>query len=146
MRIQTDRIPPEGLALETSYDPMLLEVDSVDTRCVAPVMASFRVSKCNHEITVHGALDLTLALTCARCLTEVMQDVHKDVTLYHTETEDGELDLTPEIREAIIFEFPLRPLCRPDCPGLCSVCGRSQNEGACNHVTPKTSSFPLPAE
>ena len=33
------------------------------------------------------------------------------------------LDLEPALRDAVIPTLPLRPLCRPDCPGLCPECG-----------------------
>ena len=48
--------------------------------------------------------------------------------LYH----DGiELDLGPSLREALILEVPVAPLCRPDCRGLCSRCGQDLNDGSC---------------
>ena len=39
-------------------------------------------------------------------------------------TDHHELDLEPPVREAIQLAEPIAPLCRPDCPGLCIVCGR----------------------
>jgi len=37
---------------------------------------------------------------------------------------DGDLaDIEPAIRDAIVTALPFRPLCRPDCPGLCPQCG-----------------------
>ncbi len=45
--------------------------------------------------------------------------------------EDQELDFTSRLREAIIFNLPVKPLCRPDCKGLCSVCGQNLNLGEC---------------
>ena len=37
---------------------------------------------------------------------------------------DGELiDLDGPIRDAIILNLPINPLCEPDCPGLCPDCG-----------------------
>jgi uncharacterized protein len=37
---------------------------------------------------------------------------------------DGDiLDLEPALRDALVLELPLSPLCRPDCPGLCAECG-----------------------
>ena len=40
---------------------------------------------------------------------------------------DFRIDLTPLIREEVILATPLAPLCRPDCQGLCPVCGRDLN-------------------
>jgi len=31
------------------------------------------------------------------------------------------------LREEVILATPLAPLCRPDCKGLCAVCGRDLN-------------------
>ena len=37
---------------------------------------------------------------------------------------DGELiDLDGPIRDAVILNLPINPLCSPDCPGLCPDCG-----------------------
>jgi large subunit ribosomal protein L32 len=38
-------------------------------------------------------------------------------------TDHHELDLETPVREAIQLAEPIAPLCRPDCPGLCIVCG-----------------------
>jgi uncharacterized protein len=35
----------------------------------------------------------------------------------------GLLDLEPALRDALVLELPLSPLCADDCPGLCSECG-----------------------
>ena len=39
-----------------------------------------------------------------------------------------QLDLEPMVREAVLLELPLAPLCRPDCAGLCPECGANRNE------------------
>jgi uncharacterized protein len=37
---------------------------------------------------------------------------------------DGDLlDLEPVLRDAVVLALPLAPLCREDCPGLCTECG-----------------------
>lgn len=42
-----------------------------------------------------------------------------------------QLDLRPLVRDAILLELPIAPLCRPDCAGLCPTCGADRNEGDC---------------
>ena len=44
---------------------------------------------------------------------------------------EGTIDLKEDVREAIILAFPLKPLCRPECRGLCPHCGRNLNEEKC---------------
>jgi len=33
------------------------------------------------------------------------------------------IDLEPVLRDAVVPALPFQPVCRPDCPGLCSQCG-----------------------
>ena len=44
-----------------------------------------------------------------------------------TISSDFRIDLTPLLCEELILATPLAPVCRPDCLGLCPVCGRDQN-------------------
>ena len=37
--------------------------------------------------------------------------------------EDGNIDLAPLVNEYMQLEIPIKPLCRPDCKGLCVECG-----------------------
>jgi uncharacterized protein len=36
---------------------------------------------------------------------------------------DETIDLEQSIIDAVGLDLPLSPVCRPDCPGLCSECG-----------------------
>jgi uncharacterized protein len=47
--------------------------------------------------------------------------------------ESGQIDLGPLVREYMLLEIPIAPLCRPDCLGLCPICGENQNEHTCTH-------------
>jgi uncharacterized protein len=49
---------------------------------------------------------------------------------------DGTIDLGPLVRDAIVLELPMAPLCREDCQGLCPQCGADRNEGECDCVAP----------
>jgi uncharacterized protein len=42
--------------------------------------------------------------------------------------DDNELDLGRWAHDAAVLALPTRILCRPDCAGLCPVCGESLNE------------------
>lgn len=96
-------------------------------------------------IVVAGAVSAPWEALCRRCLEPVSGTALAEVReLYQparTASSDeaftfrGEqLDLEPMAREAILLELPLAPLCRPDCAGLCAVCGANRNETDCGHV------------
>jgi len=51
-----------------------------------------------------------------------------------TEPFDGEkIDLGSMMREQILLNLPMDVLCKPECKGLCSVCGQDLNEKDCGH-------------
>ncbi|MGC8464937.1 MAG: YceD family protein [Acidimicrobiales bacterium] len=78
---------------------------------------------------------------CARCLDDAFNVITAEVReLFEVDaTEesgsysfDGEvIDLTEMIKDALVLQLPLVPLCSPDCPGLCPTCGSSLKEGPC---------------
>ncbi len=58
---------------------------------------------------------------------------NKDIQLsYALDSSDVFIDLKPNIREEIILDYPIKPLCSLSCKGLCLKCGKNKNEGGCN--------------
>jgi uncharacterized protein len=98
------------------------------------------------QVTVNASLQAD----CSRCLTGFEQELGTEFTeLYAfsirtiTESElilpeDGFIDLSPLIREYLILEIPMNPLCRPDCYGICSVCGESHGDQEHDHIQDTT--------
>ncbi|MFZ6026685.1 MAG: YceD family protein [Chloroflexota bacterium] len=84
-------------------------------------------------------------LECVRCLLPYVHSLAVDFSeLYAfskktvSETglllpENGYISLEPLLREYMLLELPIKPLCRPDCKGLCPVCGGNLNEQVCQH-------------
>jgi uncharacterized protein len=46
------------------------------------------------------------------------------------------LDLGEALRQYALMFSPSKPLCQPDCAGLCPACGASLNEGPCSCQSP----------
>ncbi len=42
------------------------------------------------------------------------------------------LDLSEAVRQALLVELPMRPVCREECRGLCPQCGRNLNLEQCS--------------
>lgn len=83
---------------------------------------------------------------CYRCLNDAVLDLSIHAREYQA-TSPGEADelKTPYVtenrlqlsswaRDALALELPLQILCRPDCAGLCAVCGEDLNENPHEHV------------
>jgi uncharacterized protein len=76
---------------------------------------------------------------CYRCLADAVVDVDIAAREYQATSAEGsdelktpyvekdQLDLTAWARDALVLELPDKILCRPDCAGLCPVCGRDLN-------------------
>jgi uncharacterized protein len=97
-------------------------------------------------VIVEGRMDGNVKMTCGRCLVDFiapvtvgfaviykdkssMTDDDRDSGVY--EYENNEIDLYPYLRETMILELPVKPVCSDDCKGLCPVCGRNLNEETC---------------
>ncbi len=87
-----------------------------------------------------------IVLECVRCLKEFVFPLHWEVTeLYafnrKSVSESGllvpdsaQIDLAPLLREYALLELPIKPLCKPDCKGLCIECGQDLNLKDCGHI------------
>jgi len=88
-----------------------------------------------------------LLLECVRCLDEYHQSIsanfaelfafryHRDAESELFVPEDGHIDLAQLARDYLLLEQPIKPICRPECKGLCSYCGVNLNETVCEHQT-----------
>ena len=59
---------------------------------------------------------------------EVAQENTEDEELLSPYVSDDELDLGRWAHDAAVLAIPTQFLCRPDCAGLCPVCGESLND------------------
>lgn len=104
-----------------------------------------RVTRTPQGLLVQVKMHATVLSECVRCLTGFYQSLDIDFTELFafnlrsvTDSglllpEDGHIDLTPLVREYMLLEVPISPLCGPDCKGLCPVCGENLNESNCDH-------------
>ena len=137
------RIPIQDLAEPGSRREIEIdaEVDwGFELAEVGPTLhADLRLENAAGVLVVRGRVESVLGLTCHRCLTEWDEEVDLPVTeaLGFEEDEEAEVyrldgdvaDLEPVLRDVVLLEVPLRPLCREDCRGLCATCGADLNGG-----------------
>jgi uncharacterized protein len=141
--VRSLRFDPSGAAarrLQVEVDPFVLDGEShavpddrVDLLLDASRVGAKLVLRASFETRLHGV--------CARCLEDVDLPLRVDGVEYvaggeSQGTEDGEepyvrgyqLQLDRWARDLLAEELPSRLLCRPDCRGLCPVCGANLNE------------------
>jgi uncharacterized protein len=122
-------------------------------KIVAPIHLEACVRKVEKEVTIEGRIATTIEMNCARCL-KLYQEALDDAfeVIYHprpgTEKQSDEIELDKTdlnvsyyegesisiatlLRDQLLLLLPVKPLCKPDCAGLCPSCGQDLNEGPC---------------
>ncbi|MGD2157441.1 MAG: DUF177 domain-containing protein [Anaerolineales bacterium] len=104
-----------------------------------------RVSRTTQGLLVQVKLSASSSDQCVRCLKQFEQELSPNFTeLYAFQShadedtelilpENGVIDLEPLVREYMLLEIPIKPVCQPDCLGLCPVCGENRNSTDCDH-------------
>jgi uncharacterized protein len=110
----------------------------------AGVDIELRASRVGGRLTLHGVGVAVVKGPCQRCLGEASLDVPVACVEYVTDGEsvarDDEpyvqgyvLDLEHWLRDAVAEALPPQIVCRPQCRGLCPVCGADLNEAGDGH-------------
>jgi uncharacterized protein len=108
----------------------------------ASVELDLRLEAVMEGVLVTGSVSAELEGECVRCLETIREDLTVDFQeLFVYEESDADtdpgseegavagrlqgdlIDLEPLLRNTVVLELPLKPLCREDCPGLCIECG-----------------------
>jgi len=99
------------------------------------------------SVIVEGSIDGKILINCGRCIEEyshpvksVFATIFKDkneITDDDKESDINEfsnhsLDLYEYIRDTLILEMPVKPLCTEECKGLCPECGKNRNKEKCD--------------
>jgi uncharacterized protein len=118
----------------TAAAPASLGVELVNVPEGAELELDVRLEGVAEGVLVTATVRAPLVGECARCLDLFTSSTEVRFTeLFAHEAGDDEadgylldgdlLDLEPALRDALVLELPLAPLCADDCPGLCSECG-----------------------
>lgn len=103
-----------------------------------------RVDRAAGGFLVTVRVAATVYGSCMRCLKEVVLDIEAEQQEFAPTTQDRweEADVSPYIddlvvdvpalaREALVLALPVKILCRPECEGLCPICGEDRNVVGC---------------
>ena len=142
------------------------EVDDtlhLDETAECHIQGEAELIRTKRGILVRGTFAGTGRLMCSRCLTSFQYplsfniedeflpsvDVNSGIALpldddLNTFTIDDHhiLDLSEALHQYSLLAMPMKPLCQPDCAGLCPQCGANLNQGAC-HCMPRSRRLPL---
>lgn len=133
MRINVNQIPPEGLALLEEIPAAGLELEAEGLKFAGPLKVSGRINRVTNAVIAKLSVSADILMVCGRCLEEFVFKLSRDLQFeYLLDKGEQTIDLDPDIRQEVILDYPIKPLCRPDCRGLCLKCGKDLNQGKCS--------------
>jgi uncharacterized protein len=152
MRIWLDQVREEPFNWDEKERVAPVELDRPELLELGPVGWRGQVIFTDPGFFLRAHLSYDQTLNCNRCLQPIHEPVSADLelmirverkkaqggehelneqdlgTLY---LEDEVLETRPILLEQLQLNIPMKPLCRPDCKGLCAVCGTDRNAGTC---------------
>jgi uncharacterized protein len=137
--------PGEGRRIEIAVDVDDIsfggERYALDPRTVDVILDVSRMSGEGYALRLRTAS--TLRGPCMRCLDDAALTVEVDARevdqpgggdeLSSPYVVDEVLDVAAWARDAFVLALPQQVLCRPDCAGLCPVCGENLNTAGPDH-------------
>ena len=124
------------LETERLNDPAIAEF-------VTPPRGEGNITNSAGALTLTGTIFADLVCVCDRCSTEFRREISLplDVKLAEGLEDDDNpeifpldgdfLDLSDVLETCFILNTEAKFLCREDCAGLCSRCGKNLNDGPC---------------
>ena len=108
------------------------------------VPAELTITRASTGTVFELAFSVRLHGPCYRCLEDAVLELPISAREYQATNpesdemrtpylEDDRLDLSAWARDALALELPDKILCKPDCAGLCPVCGKDLNREPHEH-------------
>ena len=153
MRFRVSQELRQSVGTEFSMELRQRSVFLDDDVAVADLRGSAHMLRTDRGLLVTVQARARIQGTCSRCLATVQLPIQVDfqeefipvvdpVSGAHISAAEAEdifvidadlmLDLGEALRQYALMSSPSKPLCRPDCAGLCLTCGASLNDGPCS--------------
>lgn len=128
--------------IEYTFSKKSLDGSRENVEFTQPIFVKGIMKSLNDIILFDGYFDTEVLLTCSRCLEDFKYKLKVKVCekfsnnnigdFDTTYIDDNNIDLDGIIISDIIMALPMKPLCKPDCKGLCQVCGTNLNYHQCS--------------
>jgi uncharacterized protein len=140
------------VTVSRTYAPGALDYQEAKFRQAGPLTVNAEAELAGKQIQVRGHISGALKAICDRCLEQMEIPVELDFDLPYRpmeeiaveeEVEVGEdelkvgffsgdgVNLDDVVKEQVLLSVPMKMVCRPDCRGLCPVCGANRNVKEC---------------
>ena len=159
MRLELSHFRQAETEFSRQFEPAAFVGGDDEYRVVAPVALGMTIHKDKDRFRMVGSVQTVLELGCSRCLELFSMPVDRTFDLRYVpattgtpaadgddgddDTEvgaddasmtvyrDEQVDLIELLCEQFYLALPMKPLCRPDCKGICPECGSHRNQAPC---------------
>ena len=94
------------------------------------------------RISLRASVAAEVHTRCSRCLEPVQESLSTEIDALYAKQPDPDdpdlyafeahaLELEDAAKDALLLALPLQFFCKPDCKGLCPVCGGNLNHNTC---------------
>jgi uncharacterized protein len=162
LRVDVHILERQDVVLDREGLPKALGLKLDEGMIRGPLAVHAEITKSGDSFLMRGWVSGLLRATCDLCLRSFEAPFKSFFETHYREREDGGagegkqeleleltgdetdivpfdgilIDLTDEIRQAVVLAVPMRALCREDCRGLCAGCGADLNRESCRCPDP----------
>ena len=108
------------------------------------------LDKSSSQIVLRCSVNCGIEFLCDRCIENYVEKIESDFELVYVfdkdnydpedqnckylSPEQGEIDISDDVREFLYVSIPMKKICDENCKGICPGCGTSLNNGSCKCV------------
>ncbi len=141
-------IVQQSIGFSRTFDFSIPKLDLEPDWPAFDLIGAVRFTRNSEGLLAQGEFQANVHTTCGRCLesaTSHLQAEFTELWLFPSHAtaapdepelilpDDGQIDLGPIVCEYLALEIPITPVCKPDCKGLCNICGNNLNLVSCDH-------------
>ncbi len=156
MEIRLDRLGDEPFTWHEAYEPSSETLDRAELIALSAVDCDGTILSVSSGFLFQAKVSYEQTLACMRCLRPIPAPTESQIELLLVVDSEDEIpdelmterelqrddlsvvhlpglsfDPEPPIIEQLQLNIPMKPLCRPECVGLCDTCGTDLNDGPC---------------
>ena len=126
LKIELANLPEEGNAYRGELPVEIYDLPEGDAKPVGPLVYDLWVQRFGEELLLTGSLSSPFEFTCVVTLKQFVKTIHLENTAISIEIgNQGEMDITDDVREEILINFPIDPRCdEGDVPEPCEIDSR----------------------
>ena len=152
MVFDIEEISDGGLNFSLLLNKDQLEIDQAGLSVNVDIAVSGFLTRVGDDVYLKGKVMTDVVASCSRCLDTFSYPIDSDfkshfvspdryisareVELHASDIdtevyENQQIDLTQSVRDGILLAVPVICLCKENCKGICSQCGKNLNQGLC---------------